>query len=79
MANPEEHLKECYRLVWLIKGHLNLSEEDALSSYNGYFKRVWYNEESWVHEEGFDEAWEEREQRIQKEIVKVACLGGHFD
>lgn len=53
-----------------------MSEADVLAAYEGYFKRVWYNEESWVSEEGFEEAWEEYQ---LKEIEKVACRGGHFD
>ena len=72
----EEHLKQCYRLLWMVKGHINMSELDVLALYNSYFKRVWYNEESWMAEEGFDEAWEEYQ---LKEIEKIACKGGHFD
>ena len=53
-----------------------MSELDVLALYNSYFKRVWYNEESWMAEEGFDEAWEEYQ---LKEIEKIACKGGHFD
>lgn len=49
--------KEAYRLFWIVKGHLNAPEQTILDSYNGYFKRVWYNEEAYIHEEGFEEAW----------------------
>jgi|TARA_B110000495_G_scaffold113831_1_gene98581 hypothetical protein len=76
VADSKAHLKECYRLLWIVKGHINWPEEDALAMYNSYFKRVWYNEESYIAQEGFAEAWEERE---QEEINKVAVLGGHFD
>lgn len=55
---PQER-KNRYRLFWIIKGHLDASEETIFASYDGYFKRVWYNEESWVHEEGFEEAYHE--------------------
>tara|TARA_B000000609_G_C24047417_1_gene279332 strand:+ start:526 stop:714 length:189 start_codon:yes stop_codon:yes gene_type:complete len=50
-------LKECCRLFWMVKGHLNTSEETIRSSYNGYFKRLWYNEEAYIKEEGFEEAY----------------------
>ena len=49
--------KDAYRLFWMIKGHLNASEETILSTYDGYFKRVWYNEEAYIHTEGFEEAY----------------------
>ena len=75
-VQSEKHLKQCYRLLWIIKGHINMSEADVLAAYEGYFKRVWYNEESWVSEEGFEEAWEEYQ---LKEIEKDACRGGRFD
>ena len=52
-------LKECCRLFWMVKGHLNTSEETIRSSYNGYFKRLWYNNEAYIKEEGFEEAWKE--------------------
>ena len=41
----------------MIKGHLNVNEETILSSYDGYFKRVWYNEEAYIHAAGFEEAY----------------------
>ena len=49
--------KECCRLFWMVKGHLNTSEETIRSSYNGYFKRLWYNNEAYIKEEGFEEAY----------------------
>lgn len=49
--------KEAYRLFWIVKGHLNASEQCILDCYDSYFKRVWYNEESYIHEQGFEEAW----------------------
>jgi len=50
-------VKEAYRLFWLVKGHLNTTHECIIDSYDSYFKRVWYNEESYIHENGFEEAW----------------------
>ena len=50
--------KEAYRIFWIVKGHFNASEECILSCYDSYFKRVWYNEEPYIHSEGFEEAWQ---------------------
>ena len=35
-------LKEEYRIFFLVKGHLDATESTVLSSYDGYFKRLWY-------------------------------------
>jgi hypothetical protein len=52
--------KECCRLFWLVKGHLNTSSETLKSSYNSYFKRLWNNNERAVYgTEGFEEAYKE--------------------
>ena len=53
----EVSLKEACRLFWMMKGHLNTSEETIRSSYDGYFKRLWYNNEAYIKEEGFEEAY----------------------
>ena len=53
---PQER-RDRYRLFWMVKGHLDVSEETIFACYDGYFKRVWYNEESYTHEEGFEEAY----------------------
>ena len=42
--------KECCRLFYMVKGHLNTSPETIRSSYNGYFKRLWYNNEAYTKE-----------------------------
>lgn len=52
------HEKEAYRLFWMVKGHLDAPHKTILESANGYFKRMWYNEEGYLHDEGFEEAWE---------------------
>jgi len=33
--------KEAYRLFWLVKGHIQISDQQAFDSANGYFKRLW--------------------------------------
>ena len=41
----------------MIKGHLSVTPKTALDCQDGYFKRLWYDEESYLKEEGFEEAW----------------------
>jgi hypothetical protein len=55
---PEER-KEAFRIFWLVKGHLNVTEQCVMECYNSYFKRVWYNEETYYKIDGFEEAYEE--------------------
>jgi len=53
--------KEACRLFWLVKGHLNTSEETIMSSYNGYLKRLWGNNERTEYGmEGFEEAYKKK-------------------
>tara|TARA_B100001564_G_C20097504_1_gene427690 strand:- start:279 stop:473 length:195 start_codon:yes stop_codon:yes gene_type:complete len=58
MAQPK--IKEAYRIFFLVKGHLNCSEETARACYDNYFKRCWYNQESWIREEDFKEAYRKK-------------------
>ena len=50
--------KEAHRLFWMVKGHLDASEQTILESAPGYFKRMWNNNEAYLHEEGFVEAYQ---------------------
>jgi hypothetical protein len=50
-------VKEAYRVFWIVKGHVNVSEETALKCYDNYFKRVWYNDEAWSYVDGFEDAY----------------------
>ena len=60
----EAELKEAYRLFWLVKGHMNCSDETALSSANSYFKRLWNNNERQEYGmDGFEESFEERQSK----------------
>ena len=55
--------KEACRLFWLVKGHLNSSDDTILGSYNSYFRRLWcmyQGEDMSVWEEGFEEAYQKR-------------------
>jgi hypothetical protein len=41
---------------------------------------LWNNNESYLHEEGFNAAYEAREAEIlNEEVASVAVLGGHYD
>ena len=50
-----EH-KEYHRIFYMVKGYIT-SDEIAKSSYNGYIKRLWWNEEGYYHEDGFEEIY----------------------
>lgn len=59
----EWEIKEANRLYWIVKGQLipeSWSEKDVNAILNSYFKRVWGNHEAVVHEEGFEEVWNDR-------------------
>jgi|TARA_R110000744_G_scaffold145938_1_gene258703 hypothetical protein len=43
----------------MVKGHINTSHATIVQSYDGYFKRLWNNNESYIHEQGFAEAWQQ--------------------
>lgn len=40
----------------MIKGHCT-DDQTARECYDSYFKRLWYNEEAYIHEKGFEEAY----------------------
>lgn len=65
-----KEIKEANRFMWLIKGTLiplGYSRDNVNSIFKSYFKRIWYNEESYIHEEGFEEAWKlGKEERLKK-------------
>lgn len=61
-----EQVKEANRYYWIVKGQLipeSWSDEQVEAILNSYFKRIWGNHEACVHEEGFDEAWEQRKDK----------------
>jgi len=53
----DSKIKEACRIFWIVKGHLKATESCILNSYDSYFKRVWYMEEAYYREEGFEEAY----------------------
>lgn len=48
--------REVHKLFWIVKGYIT-TDEIAYQCYNGYVKRTWYNEETYIYEEGFEEAY----------------------
>lgn len=64
-------LKEAYRLFWIVKGHIAESDQTALDSYDGYFKRMWIDGSNGAplsdYEEGFEIAW-------NKKMHSITCL-----
>ena len=71
--------KEANRLNWLIKGKLidrSWSDQEVERTYDSYFKRLWGNNESYIHEDGFEEAYKIREsEMLLEEMKNVAHLG----
>ena len=49
--------REAYRMFWIVKGHFNTTEQCIFDCYDGYFRRMWNNNEAYIHEEGFEEAY----------------------
>tara|TARA_B110000259_G_scaffold181302_1_gene223141 strand:+ start:146 stop:397 length:252 start_codon:yes stop_codon:yes gene_type:complete len=74
--------KEANRLNWIIKGKLidtSWSDDAVEKTYHSYFKRLWGNNESYIHEEGFEAAWFTREEEMFEEVCRqrnhVAVVG----
>tara|TARA_B100000676_G_C17816237_1_gene700177 strand:+ start:22 stop:231 length:210 start_codon:yes stop_codon:yes gene_type:complete len=61
MSDDEPSLKEAYRIFFLVKGHLDATEETVMSSYNSYFRRAWQSgcdgAPHYEKEDRFEEAW----------------------
>ena len=55
--------KRTAKLYWMVKGHIpdwlhKCSQEELKSIEDQYTQRLWGNEEIYLREEGFYEAWE---------------------
>ena len=48
--------REIHRVFYMVKGYIT-DDDTAESCYASYCKRLWYNEEAYRYEEGFDEAY----------------------
>ena len=56
-------LREAARLYWIVKGHIpgwlaKADEAELNRIILSYTQRLWGNNEIYLHEEGFEEAWE---------------------
>ena len=75
MSHSDEEIKEVYRLFYLVKGHIDCSPNTALSSANGYFKRLWYAGSNgaplYEKEEQFEIEWEKKKEDILKKFVDL--------
>ena len=52
--------KEAYTLFWMIKGRLipdSWDDNTIKQMYDDFFKRVWYNTEAYLNEDGFEDAY----------------------
>ena len=49
--------KEAFRVFFLVKGHIDVSEKTAYACYDSYFKRLWYSQEAWTREEAFEKTY----------------------
>jgi hypothetical protein len=60
--SPAE-LKEANRLFWIVKSRLIPDTWDCQTikdMHADFFKRLWYNEEAYIHEEGFEESYQKK-------------------
>lgn len=61
-------LKEHCRIFYMMKGHLNTSLETIVKSSPGYFKRLWYNEEAYIHETDFQKHYNLFKKRYEEQL-----------
>lgn len=72
MNNPD--LKELCRIFYMTKGHLNVTIKTIEKCYDGYYKRLWNNNEAYLKEQGFDAAYK---QFIKKQELDLATLASN--
>ena len=64
MKEDKPTLKEAFRIFYLVKGHIDISDEQAYSSYNSYFRRLWFAGSNgaplYEKEDAFEEAWKKK-------------------
>jgi len=62
-------LKEEYRIFYMVKGHLDASPQTVVSSYNGYFKRLWYDGANgaplYDYSDQFEQAWKDKQNGVE--------------
>ena len=58
-----------HRVFYMVKGYIT-DDDTARACYESYCKRLWYNEEAYRYEDGFDEAYK----KIFSQALR-ACIG----
>ena len=48
--------RDIHRIFYMVKGYIT-DDETASACYDSYSRRLWYNEEAYRYEEGFDEEY----------------------
>tara|TARA_B100000575_G_C23092144_1_gene629692 strand:+ start:1349 stop:1561 length:213 start_codon:yes stop_codon:yes gene_type:complete len=58
-----QSLKEAYRLFYMVKGHMRITDKTAFDCADGYFKRLWKDGSNgaplYEYDERFEKAWAE--------------------
>tara|TARA_R110002153_G_scaffold29711_16_gene91275 strand:+ start:10053 stop:10301 length:249 start_codon:yes stop_codon:yes gene_type:complete len=70
MSKPD--LKELCRIFYMTKGHLNVNIKTVEQCYDGYFKRLWNNNEGYLKEEGFDKSYKQFIRRQELDLGTLA-------
>jgi len=55
----------------MVKGHLPNDMKTIYACYDGYFKRLWNNTESYTHEVGFEEEYKKMLDKQYKWLYTV--------
>ena len=58
-SSSATEFKDKARIFWMVKGYLP-DPKTIESSYPGYLKRLWGNEEAYLRVDGFEEAYEKK-------------------
>lgn len=51
--------REMHRIFYMVKGYIG-DDEVAEACYDSYCRRLWYNEEAYRYEDGFDESYKKK-------------------
>lgn len=64
--------KEAYRMYFLVKGHMNITDTQAFESANGYFTRLWRDGADgaplYEYDDLFEIAWADKIKREHNSI-----------
>ena len=51
--------RDVHRVFYMVKGYI-ADDDTALACYDSYCRRLWYNEEAYRYEDGFNEAYKKK-------------------